>query len=151
MGEILAVCINEEKGVPKTDKGSGYLQVSFGLKDDAHGGDWHRQVSLLAKESIDKMIKKGLDLAPGAFAENLITKGLDLISLPIGKRLMVGSQAVLEVTQIGKECHSPCAIHAITGDCIMPREGIFTKVLASGPVKRGDKIEIIEEFGKEEE
>lgn len=151
MGEILAVCISEEKGVPKDDRGSGFLQESFGLKGDAHGGDWHRQVSLLATESIDKMREKGLDLKPGAFAENLITRGVDLVSLPIGTKLKVGPESLLEVTQIGKECHSRCKIYEITGDCIMPREGIFARVIISGPVKKGDSIEIISEGEKGEE
>lgn len=142
MGQIVAVCISEKKGVPKEEKGCGYLQASFGLKDDAHGGDWHRQVSLLAQESIDKMKEKGLTLSPGAFAENLITKGLDLVSLPIGTQLLVGDTALLEVTQIGKECHTRCAIYEMTGDCIMPREGIFARVLCSGPVSAGDVIGI---------
>lgn len=143
MGEIIAVCISEKTGVVKDDKGSGYLQESFGLKGDAHGGDWHRQVSLLAQESIDKMKEKGLNLAAGAFAENLITKGIDLVSLPIGTKLKVGSTAFLEVTQIGKECHSRCAIYETTGDCIMPREGIFTRVICSGSVSAGDTIAVI--------
>lgn len=145
MGKILAVCTSEETGVPKEDRGHGFLKSSYGLENDAHAGDWHRQVSLLAIESIEKMRAKGLDLEAGAFAENLITEDLHLISLPIGTKLKVGPKAELEVTQIGKECHSRCAIYEATGDCIMPREGIFAKVITSGPVSSGDSIEIMKE------
>ena len=143
MGKILAVCISEHKGERKKNIGQGVLVENHGLEGDAHAGDWHRQVSLLAIESIKKMQEKGLDVGPGDFAENLTTEGIDLISLPIGTKLKIGEQAVGEVTQIGKECHSRCAIYYQAGDCVMPREGIFIRVLQGGPVKVNDSIEVI--------
>ena len=143
MGKILAVCISEHKGERKKNIGQGVLIENHGLEGDAHAGDWHRQVSLLAIESIKKMQEKGLDVGPGDFAENLTTEGIDLISLPIGTKLKIGEQAVGEVTQIGKECHSRCAIYYQAGDCVMPREGIFIRVLQGGPVKVNDSIEVI--------
>lgn len=143
MGKILAVCISEHKGERKKNIGQGVLIENHGLEGDAHAGDWHRQVSLLAIESIKKMQEKGLDVGPGDFAENLTTEGIDLVSLPIGTKLKIGEQAVGEVTQIGKECHSRCAIYYQSGDCVMPREGIFIRVLQGGPVKVNDSIEVI--------
>jgi len=144
MGIIKAVCTSPEKGMRKKDIGEGLLIKEFGLKDDAHAGPWHRQVSLLAVESVDKMRAKGLDVGPGDFAENLTTEGINLVNLPIGTRLKIGSDAVGEVTQIGKECHAHCAIYYQAGDCVMPREGIFIRVLEGGPVKVGDKVEVME-------
>lgn len=144
MGIIKAVCTSPEKGMRKKDIGEGLLIKEFGLKDDAHAGPWHRQVSLLAVESVNKMRAKGLDVGPGDFAENLTTEGIDLVNLPIGTRLKIGSDAVGEVTQIGKECHAHCAIYYQAGDCVMPREGIFIRVLEGGPVKVGDKVEVME-------
>jgi MOSC domain-containing protein YiiM len=144
MGIIKAVCTSPEKGMRKKDIGEGLLIKEFGLKDDAHAGPWHRQVSLLAVESVDKMRAKGLDVGPGDFAENLTTEGIDLVNLPIGTRLKIGSDAVGEVTQIGKECHAHCAIYYQAGDCVMPREGIFIRVLEGGSVKVGDKVEVME-------
>lgn len=146
-GEIIAVCTSANKGERKTDIGSGVLVKGFGLAGDAHGGDWHRQVSLLATESIAKMRAAGLDVGPGDFAENLTTRGLDLCGLPIGTRLRVGSGALLEITQIGKICHERCAIFYQAGDCVMPREGIFAVVLTGGTVKTGDAIEVVTEAG----
>lgn len=143
MGIIKAVCTSPKKGMRKKDVGRGELVVEHGLQGDAHAGPWHRQVSLLAMESIAKMQAMGLTVGPGDFAENLTTVGIDLVSLPIGTRLRVGPEAVGEVTQIGKECHTRCAIYQQAGDCVMPREGIFIKVISSGPVKAGDSIEII--------
>ena len=119
------------------------LVEDFGLRGDAHGGPWHRQISLLALESIEKMQAKGLDVHPGDFAENLTTQGIDLVSLPVGTRLRIGKDVIGEVTQIGKECHNRCAIYYQAGDCVMPREGIFIKVLRGGPVKVGDEVEVI--------
>ncbi|MGI6684228.1 MAG: MOSC domain-containing protein [Bacillota bacterium] len=142
MGKIVAVCTSEKKGVRKKNVGQGILVEDFGLKGDAHGGPWHRQVSLLALESIEKMRAKGLDVHPGDFAENLTTEGLELVSLPIGTRLKIGENAIGEVTQIGKECHHRCAIYYQAGDCVMPREGIFIKVIQGGPVKVGDMVEV---------
>ncbi|NTV90363.1 MAG: MOSC domain-containing protein [Clostridiales bacterium] len=120
--------------------GSGVFIENFGLKDDVHGGDWHRQVSLLGVESIDKMKAKGVEnLDSGKFAENLTTEGIELFTLPIGTRLKIG-EVLLEVTQIGKECHQKCAIYHKVGDCVMPREGIFTRVLRGGVINAGDEI-----------
>ncbi|ABZ82687.1 mosc domain protein [Heliomicrobium modesticaldum Ice1] len=143
MATIVAVCSSEEKGMPKKNAGSGMLKADFGLVGDAHGGPWHRQVSLLAIESIQKMRGLGLDVHPGDFAENITTEGIDLLALPIGARLKLGPEAVGEVTQIGKECHSRCAIYYQAGDCVMPKEGIFIRVLTGGPVQVGDAIEVI--------
>jgi MOSC domain-containing protein YiiM len=144
MGIIKAVCTSPEKGMRKKDIGEGLLIREFGLKDDAHAGPWHRQVSLLAVESVDKMRAKGLDVGPGDFAENLTTEGIDLVNLPLGTKIKIGSEAVGEVTQIGKECHTRCAIYYQAGDCVMPREGIFIRVLEGGPVKTGDTVEVME-------
>ncbi len=142
VGTIVAVCRSENKGERKKDYGSGVLVTGHGFEDDAHAGDWHRQVSLLALESIDKMRNKGLDVNPGDFAENITTEGLVLPDLPLGTRMQVGDDVVLEVTQIGKVCHDRCAIYEQAGDCVMPREGIFTKVLQGGRVKTGDSITV---------
>jgi len=141
--EIVAVCSSRSKGERKANVGQGELRQGFGLVGDAHAGDWHRQVSLLALESIDKMRAAGLDVGPGDFAENLTTRGIDLYSLPIGTRRRIGEEAVLEITQIGKVCHDRCAIYHQAGDCVMPREGVFAVVLASGKVKTGDPVRIV--------
>lgn len=143
MAKVLSVNISETKGVVKTPIAKGHFLENHGLKDDAHGGDWHRQVSLLAVESIDKMRKQIPDLKNGDFAENLTTEGITLYELPIGTQLKIGD-TLQEVTQIGKECHDGCAIKQAVGKCIMPREGIFTKVLKGGLIKPGDEIEIVE-------
>ena len=140
MGTILAVCISEKKGTQKHDVGCCELIVGHGLSGDAHAGDWHRQVSLLANESADTIRDKGFGINHGDFAENLLTEGIELKSLPIGTRLRVGEAVVLRVTQIGKECHQGCAIRELTGDCVMPREGIFAEVEQGGIVERGDSI-----------
>ena len=140
-GTIIAVCTSKKKGVPKTDVGSGFLQEGFGLEGDAHGGDWHRQVSLLSIEQIGTMKDKGLDVQPGSFAENLTTQDFDLGSVTVGTRLKVGESALLEVTQIGKECHTRCAIYNKIGECIMPEQGVFATVLKGGIVKSGDPID----------
>ena len=142
-GEIIAVCTSAAKGERKTDVKAGVLVKGFGLEGDGHGGDWHRQVSLLATESIAKMRAAGLEVGPGDFAENLTTRGLDLCSLPVGTRLRVGGEALLEISQIGKICHERCAIFYQAGDCVMPREGIFAVVLVGGAVKTGDLIEVV--------
>ena len=143
--EILAVSISKTKGVKKENIPEGVFVENHGLKDDAHAGDWHRQVSLLAMESIEKIIAKGLDVAPGDFAENLTTIGIDLPSLPVGTKMKVGDEVLMEVTQIGKKCHSGCAIFEQIGDCVMPREGIFTKILKGGKIKKGDPIVLVEQ------
>ncbi|BET59518.1 MOSC domain-containing protein [Geobacter sp. 60473] len=136
---VVAVCISRNKGERKTPVAGVELQENHGIAGDAHAGDWHRQVSLLAKESIDKMRALGLDVDSGDFAENITTEGIDLPALPVGARLTVG-ETLLEVTQIGKECHTRCAIYYQAGDCVMPKEGIFARVLRGGAVKPGDVI-----------
>lgn len=144
MAKILAVNISEKKGVPKKGIPEGNFIEDFGLEGDAHAGKWHRQVSLLGVESVNKMKEMGAKgLCTGKFAENLTTEGINLWELPIGTKLRIG-ETIQEVTQIGKECHAGCAIRSLVGDCIMPREGIFTKVLTGGKVKAGDLIEIID-------
>jgi len=142
MGKIVSLNISHKKGVNKEPVEQVELQVDHGIVGDAHAGDWHRQVSLLAEESIDFMRNKGLELDPGAFAENITTEGLALASLPIGTRLGSG-EVVLEVTQIGKKCHHGCEIFKQVGDCIMPREGIFTKVIVPGTLRRGDSLDVL--------
>ncbi len=137
MGRIEAICISREKGTVKERIASAELRPSHGIVGDAHAGDWHRQVSLLPAESIAKVRDLMPELADGAFAENLVTSGLDLGTVTIGDQVIIGSDVVLEITQIGKECHHGCAIRQITGDCIMPREGIFCKVLQGGQIKTG--------------
>ena len=139
-GKVLAVNVSEEKGTRKTNIQSCALLKDFGLKGDAHGGPWHRQVSLLANESIEKMRAMGLDVSYGDFAENITTEGLDLVHLPIGTEIRIGNSALLRLTQIGKECHERCAIYYQAGDCVMPREGIFAEVLKEGEVRVGDEI-----------
>jgi MOSC domain-containing protein YiiM len=141
-GKVVAVCVSEKKGTPKRDVGSGTLRVDWGLEGDAHAGDWHRQVSLLAWESIEKMREGGLKVKEGSFAENITTEGLELHTLPVGARVRLGS-ALVEVTQIGKVCHDRCAIYHLAGDCVMPREGIFVKVLEPGEVAVGDVVEVL--------
>ena len=141
-GIILAVNIADSKGRKKTNVGCGLIMENFGLQKDAHAGS-DRQVSLLAKESIEKIRQKGLDVWYGDFAENLTTEGINLPLLPVGTRLQIGSEVRLEVTQIGKVCHDRCHIYYSVGDCVMPREGIFAKVLVGGDVKTGDSIEVV--------
>jgi MOSC domain-containing protein YiiM len=143
MAKIIAVCKSDKKGTKKKDVGEGLLKTNFGLVGDAHADCCtHRQVSLLAVESIDKMRALGLDVNPGDFAENLTTEGIDLVSLPVGTRIAVGKQIVLEITQIGKECHAGCAIYRQVGKCIMPEEGVFARVIRGGPVRAGDQIKV---------
>jgi MOSC domain-containing protein YiiM len=141
-GKVLAVNISEKKGTRKTNVNSCPVLKDFGLKDDAHGGPWHRQVSLLANESIQKMRAMGLNVGYGDFAENITTEGIDLVHLPIGTVVRIGKQVVLRVTQIGKECHERCAIYYQAGDCVMPKEGIFAEVINDGRVAAGDEITI---------
>ncbi len=141
-GKILAVNISQKKGEKKQNIPCGLLMENSGLKDDAHAGSEIRQVSLLAKESIEKIRAKGLDVQYGDFAENLTTEGIDLPTLPIGTLLKVGGKVLLEVTQIGKVCHDRCNIFYTVGDCVMPREGIFAKVIVGGEVQVDDRIEV---------
>jgi MOSC domain-containing protein YiiM len=140
--KVVAVCRSANKGERKKNMGEGFLQRGQGLLEDAHGGDWHRMLSLLAMESIESMRSKGLDVGPGDFAENITTEGIELATLPIGTRLKLG-ESLVEVTQIGKECHHRCAIYYQAGDCVMPREGIFARIIESGKVAVGDVIEIV--------
>lgn len=143
VGKVISVNISDKKGVIKTPISEGIFVEEFGLKDDAHGGNWHRQVSLLGNESINKMISKGVEgLVPGKFAENITTEGIVLYELPVGTKLQIGD-TIQEVTQIGKECHHGCEIKRQVGQCVMPKEGIFTKILKGGVVKAGDEIKII--------
>ncbi len=143
-GKVLAVNISQDKGTKKRNIRRCELLSDFGLKGDAHGGHWHRQVSLLANESIEGMRQKGLKPAYGDFAENITTEGIDLMSLPIGTALRIGRDAVLRMTQKGKECHDRCAIYYQMGDCVMPREGVFAEVLKTGHIAVGDSIEVME-------
>jgi MOSC domain-containing protein YiiM len=144
-GKVLAVNISRDKGTKKRNVRRCDLLVDFGLQGDAHAGQWHRQVSLLANESIDKMRRKGLKAAYGDFAENITTEGIDLMRLPIGTTLRAGQEAILRVTQKGKECHDRCAIYYEMGDCVMPREGVFAEVLHPGEISVGDSIEVAQE------
>jgi len=140
-GRVVAVCVSEKKQTQKETVPEVDLEVEWGIRGDAHAGKWHRQVSLLALESIERMKAQGLDVAPGAFAENITTEGIDLPSLPVGTRLKIG-ETLVEVTQIGKVCHTKCAVYRMVGDCVMPREGIFVRVLEGGKVKPGDEITV---------
>ena len=143
-GKILAVCVSEKKGQQKHPVEEIRQQPNHGIPGDAHAGTWHRQLSLLGRESVRRMEERiGFPLAPGAFAENVLCEGLDLVQLPVGTRLQVGT-ALCEVTQIGKECHADCAIRQQAGDCVMPREGIFARVLEEGEARPGDQILVLE-------
>ncbi|PIX26865.1 MAG: MOSC domain-containing protein [Chloroflexi bacterium CG_4_8_14_3_um_filter_45_15] len=143
MAKIIAVCKSEKKGTRKEDVTEAFLKEGYGLLGDAHADCCtHRQVSLLAIESINRMRSLGFDVNPGDFAENLTTQGVDLVSLPIGTRIAIEKDVLLEVTQIGKECHSGCAVFQQIGKCIMPREGVFARVIRGGLVKAGNEISI---------
>ncbi|MBI5189338.1 MAG: MOSC domain-containing protein [Nitrospirae bacterium] len=144
MARVLAVSISEKKGMRKANVPEALAVADFGFEGDAHASsNWHRQISLLAIESIDKMRAAGLDVNPGDFAENITTEGIDLVSLPIGTKVRLGASVVGEVSQIGKKCHARCAIYEQAGDCVMPKEGIFIKVLTGGVVRPGDAVEVI--------
>ena len=142
MASVVAVCISERKGTQKHEVPDIQLKINHGIVGDAHAGNWHRQVSLLAQESVEKMKAVFPDIPVGAFAENILTEGLTLYTLPVGTRLQVG-EVLLEVTQIGKECHAHCAIRQQVGDCDMPREGIFAIVLEEGTIRSGDTITVL--------
>ena len=145
MAKIIAVSRSDKKGIKKEAIPEGWFKKNYGLRGDAHAElDINRQVSLLALESINKMRNLGFDVSPGDFAENLTTEGIELVSLPIGTRLMVGEEGTLEVSQIGKECHSGCAIFRQVGKCVMPKEGVFARVIQEGRVKPGDEIGMLE-------
>lgn len=139
MPSVVAVCVSEQKGTVKQEVPEIRLKKSHGIIGDAHAGEWHRQVSLLGNESVDKMRETLPHISVGAFAENILTEGITLYDLPIGTRLLVG-EALLEVTQIGKSCHKGCEIRQLVGDCVMPREGIFAIVVEEGTVRSGDAI-----------
>lgn len=141
--KVVSINVSHKKGVKKTPVQEAQVLENKGIMGDAHAStEWHRQVSLLAKESIDKMRAKGLDVNPGDFAENITTEGIDLLSLPVGTRMRIGSEVIAEVSQIGKECHTRCAIYHQAGDCVMPKEGIFIRILRGGNIKVGDSIEV---------
>ena len=143
MANIVAVCTSSTKGTRKTTVSEGTAKKGVGFLGDAHADPCtHRQISLLAVESVEKMRGLGLDVGPGDFAENLTTKGIDLLSLPMGTRLAVGNKAVLELTQFGKECHTKCAIFRQVGTCVMPTEGVFARVIHGGVIRTGDPIRI---------
>jgi MOSC domain-containing protein YiiM len=142
IGTVVAISISERKGIPKSNVPAATLVADWGIEGDAHAGAWHRQVSLLAIESIEKMRAKGLDVGPGAFAENITTEFIDIPHLHVGDRVRI-AEAELEITQIGKECHSRCAIFQAAGDCVMPREGIFGRVIVGGPIRVGDSVSVL--------
>lgn len=142
-GKIKAISVSQRKGTQKVNVPEAQLRIDFGIIGDAHAGNWHRQVSLLAAESIDKMVAKGAKVSPGDFAENITTEGIDLLKLSVGGRLKLGEGVELEITQFGKKCHDRCEIFQQVGDCIMPREGIFAKVTKAGRISTGDVIEVI--------
>lgn len=143
MCKVLAICTSKHKGTLKNEVNEAIFVEEFGIEGDAHAGKWHRQVSLLAFEKIDEFRKKGGDVDFGAFGENLVIEGIELNKLPVGQRLTIGEEVLLEVTQIGKECHDKCAIYYQVGECIMPKNGIFTRVLKGGKVKVGDECKLI--------
>ena len=144
-GKIVAISISRKKGVKKMNVSATELLEGLGLKGDAHAEGGIRQVSLLAQESIDKMRKKGLDVKPGDFAENITTQGIDLLKLPVGTQIKIGDTSLLEISQHGKTCHSRCAIYYSAGDCVMPTEGVFARVLKDGKIAEGNLIEIVED------
>ncbi len=141
-GKVIAVCISEKRGTQKTEVPSITLVPRLGIEGDAHAGNWHRQVSLLSNEKIEDFRSRGAEVDNGAFGENIIASGFDFRSLPVGTRFRIGD-ALLEMTQIGKECHTHCTIYHQVGDCIMPREGVFAVVIEGGTIKAGDEIEMI--------
>jgi len=141
--EIVSIALSKKKGTPKETVETADLLVDHGLRGDAHAGPWHRQVSFLAAESIEKARGRGLDVGFGDFAENIATRGVNWPEVPIGTLVNLGNSAVVEITQIGKECHTRCAIYYRAGDCIMPKEGIFGKVLEGGSIRKGDAIRIV--------
>ncbi len=144
-GNVLAICISDRKGIPKTEAPKAQLVVEHGIEGDAHAGPWHRQVSFLDERDVQTMRDKGLpDLKAGAFAENIVLEGIDLAALGLGSRLRIGSDAEVSLTQIGKVCHSHCAIYETTGDCIMPRLGVFARVTKAGCIAKGDPVEVLE-------
>lgn len=142
MGKIVAICISEKKGTAKTNIHEAVFLEDHGIENDAHAGNWHRQVSLLSHDKVQAFCAQGAQVDDGAFGENILAADIDFASLPVGTRLQSGD-VLLEVTQIGKECHAHCAIYHQVGDCIMPREGIFARVLRGGTIREGDRIDVI--------
>ena len=142
--KIVSIAISKKKGTPKTPVDEAFISKDHGLEGDAHAGKWHRQVSFLSSESIEGAKEQGLDVTFGDFAENIASEGIDWKTLPVGTHVRLGGQVLVEITQIGKECHNKCAIYYKAGDCIMPREGVFARVLEEGKIRRGDEIKIIE-------
>lgn len=143
-GKVVSINISEKKGVRKKPVGEAFIDANFGIVGDAHASsEWHRQVSLLAIESVRKMQALGLDVKPGDFAENITTEGLDLPSLPVGTAVAIGGEVLGEVSQIGKECHTRCAIYHQAGDCVMPKEGIFIRIARGGRVRVGDDVRVL--------
>jgi len=143
-GYVAAVCTSKKKGTIKKPVETVEVVADHGILGDAHSGPWHRQLSLLAMESIDKMKRMGLDVEPGSFAENVTTSGLDLLSLPVGTCLELGEAVRVKITQIGKECHTRCAVYYLAGDCVMPKEGVFARILAGGRIRPGDRIRVLD-------
>lgn len=143
MGKVVAVCISEKKGTQKVNIGKAEFIENFGLQNDAHAGNWHRQVSLLSNDKIEAFRAKGIDIVYGAFGENLVVEDIDFAKLPIGTRFQC-KEVILELTQIGKKCHNECEIFKKVGDCIMPREGVFARVLHGGVIEVGDDLLVIE-------
>ena len=146
--KIVSIATSRKKGTQKVTVDEAFLIKEHGLEGDAHAGTWHRQVSFLASEEIDKAREKGLEVTFGDFAENIATTGVDWKNIPVGSRIRLGQNALVEITQIGKECHKRCAIYYKAGDCIMPREGVFGRVLEEGKIRCGDPIRI-EQYGNE--
>ena len=144
MGKVIAVCISEQKGTQKKNVGSAEFVEDWGIRGDAHAGKWHRQVSLLSHDKIEAFRARGAEVKDGDFGENLVVSGIDFRALPIGTKFRC-NDVVLELTQIGKECHNGCEIYKIMGDCIMPREGVFTRVLHGGSISVGDTLRILED------
>ena len=142
-GRIKAISVSKEKGTKKVNVSEAELRADFGIIGDAHAANWHRQISLLAVESIDRMVAKGAKVSPGDFAENITTEGLNLHELPVGSKLKLGENVELEITQFGKKCHSRCEIFEQVGECIMPREGVVAKVTRAVAISVGDVIEVI--------
>jgi MOSC domain-containing protein YiiM len=141
--KIVSIAISKKKGTRKTPVDEAFITQDHGLKGDAHAGKWHRQISFLSSESIECAKAQGLDVTFGDFAENIATTGIDWKTIPIGTRVRLGNSVLVEITQIGKKCHNKCAIYYKAGDCIMPREGVFARVLEEGNIRRGDEIQII--------
>ena len=144
MGKIIAVCVSEQKGTQKKNVGSAVLKTDWGIENDAHAGKWHRQVSLLSHEKVEQFRARGAQVDDGAFGENLVVEGYDFKTLPIGTKFRC-NDVILELTQVGKQGPAPCEIYKVMGDCIMPREGVFTRVLQGGTVSVCDELTIVEE------